>query len=1097
MHARMSRASVHSASFGVTPAALEPRATRAVHGPAFVTRPRSVVALLSLAFAFACGGDETHFENGAAGAAGQVGGGGSNAGSGGNAGRAGDAGSAGVAGSGGAAGAGGSPNQPDVCTAPSDPLSWPAPASVSVPAHASWKSGLEIPNDAFFSLPQGDFLEEVRWVKFIVLASDPSQIYFQDALAYPFHYDFARDHVPAFQGMTRSQFDAVTLESEGRQAILGAVLVPSDSASHPEYGVQLVSNDDLHPELVETILQTVEAHVTAPAGTSSYYFPSGTSAECIDGKAADLAARGVALGGVDRWLTGDACYSPGWAVGKLVALAAAEVDAAYLDGRLTPDDILLLNDTAPAELPFVAGILTLEPSTPNAHAAILARSYGVPFAYMRDADAVAAAQALAGKRVVLSTSAAAGRDPFDLYFGGCDLRFIDVDGLSSEQLAGIRALAAPPVVEVTPKRASGALMLPAEGLVPADIDRVGGKASNFGVLVAAIPASTPSPALALTFDLWDAFMAAPAPGAAGRSLGEEIASRLAAHSWPADLRALDATLEGIRDLIEDAPFPAALRASVIEALVGFEPSTRIRFRSSTNVEDSETFTGAGLYDSATGCLADDLDADGAGPSLCNPEEPEERGVLRAIQRVYASFYFRNAYFERARRGVNEAQVGMGVLVHYSVPDSQELGNGVATLNVDEFARVADLVTQAGAVSVTNPDGTALPEQVRVDRYEGSDDYASTLKTSSLLPLGAHVLSYEDDYLALNALLNQVADKYAEITGKAKPFALDFEYKKVTPGELSLRQVRPLPSLDATRNVTPFFVGNPETLCVYGSERADAFATHRLKTRIALAGDNVRLTPERLAESLYTSARVEYVNGAAPATLEGAPASLPGAAHGVESNGDEATLLDAWTAADATWTLRTRLTAVAARNENPVLTPDDFFFDLTSTWATPVPYLEYSFEEGVGFVAATRAEESVELWGYCPEAITRTDDLPAIQASFTGPSGLQIQTSYWYPPPPRGATAGYTAPALKWEQTTLTGLTTTPIVLTGYFSQTYAPNHHNFGGQYIFDPRLEPGLSEQTRAELEAADVAYVVVVDQDGVEDEIWVLGVTGVLRRL
>lgn len=1091
----MSRDSVHPSPSVAAPAALEPGASRAVRSPALVRGPRTLVALLSLAFAFACGEDDTRFD-GAAGAAGEVGGGGSNAGSAGLAGQAGSAGSAGAASAGGAPGSGGSPNQPAACTAPGDPLAWPAPASASVPADASWKNDLELPNDAFFSLPQGDFLEEVRWVKFIVLASDPSQIFFQDALGYPFHYEFARDHVPAFQGMTRAQFDAVTLENEGRQAVLGAVLVPSDSQSFPEYGVQLVSNDDLHPELIENILQTVAAHVTAPAGTSAYYFPSGTSAECIEGKATDLAVRGVALGGVDRWLTGDACYSPGWAVGKLVALPAAEVDVAYLDGRLTPDDILLLTDTAPAELPFVAGILTLEPSTPNAHAAILARSYGVPFAYMRDADALAAAQALAGKRVVLSTSAAAGRDPFDLYFGGCDLRFIDVDALSSADLDGIRALAAPPAVEVTPKRVSGALTLPAAGLVPADIDRVGGKAGNFGILVAAAPASTPSPALALTFDVWDAFMAVPAPGATGRSLGEEIAIRLAAHGWPADLRALDATLEGIRELIEDAAFPAALRAGVLEALAGFDPNTRIRFRSSTNVEDSATFTGAGLYDSATGCLADDLDADSAGPSLCNLAELNERGVLRAIQRVYSSFYFRNAYFERARRGVNEAQVGMGVLVHYSVPDTEELANGVATLNVDEFARVADLVTQTGAVSVTNPDGSALPEQVRVDRYEGSDDYVSTLKTSSLLPLGAHALTHEADYLALNALLNQVADEYAAVTGKAPPFALDFEYKKVAPGDLSLRQVRPLPALDATRTVTPFFIGNPETLCVYGSERADAFATHRLKTRIALAGASVRLTPEQLAEGLYTSARVEYVNGAATATLEGAPSSLPGAAHGVESSGEEATVLDAWTAAGATWTLRTRLTALAARNENPVRTPDDFFFDLSSTWSTPVPYLEYSFEEGVGFVAATRTDESVELWGYCPEAITKSADLPHIYTRFTGPGGLVIESSYWYPPPPRGATAGYTAPALDWEQTTITGLTTTPITLTGYFSQTYAPTHHNFGGQYIFDPRLEPGLSEQTRAELEAADVAYIAVIDQDEA-DEIWVLGLTGVLRKL
>jgi hypothetical protein len=116
---------------------------------------------------------------------------------------------------------------------------------------------------------------------------------------------------------------------------------------------------------------------------------------------------------------------------------------------------------------------------------------------------------------------------------------------------------------------------------------------------------------------------------------------------------------------------------------------------------------------------------------------------------------------------------------------------------------------------------------------------------------------------------------------------------------------------------------------------------------------------------------------------------------------------------------------------------------------------------------------------------------------SGPNGLAIQTSYWFPPPPRGATAGYTAPAIKWERTTITGLATTPIVLTGYFSQTYAPNHHNFGGQYIFDPRLEPGLPAGIRSELEAADVAYLVVVDRDGEEDEVWAVGLDEALRKL
>ena len=53
---------------------------------------------------------------------------------------------------------------------------------------------------------------------------------------------------------------------------------------------------------------------------------------------------------------------------------------------------------------------------------------------------------------------------------------------------------------------------------------------------------------------------------------------------------------------------------------------------------------------------DDLDADSLGPSLCNPTEPDEKGVFRAIRRVYRSLYNDNAFLERLRHGVNERSV---------------------------------------------------------------------------------------------------------------------------------------------------------------------------------------------------------------------------------------------------------------------------------------------------------------------------------------------------------------------------------------------------------------------------------------------------------
>lgn len=93
---------------------------------------------------------------------------------------------------------------------------------------------------------------------------------------------------------------------------------------------------------------------------------------------------GIDVTAADRWVAADACYSRGWAVGRLVVLKAVEIAAAYADGRLKSTDILVL-DGVPAEVPYVSGILSLTPATPNSHVAILARSFGVPFGFSASA----------------------------------------------------------------------------------------------------------------------------------------------------------------------------------------------------------------------------------------------------------------------------------------------------------------------------------------------------------------------------------------------------------------------------------------------------------------------------------------------------------------------------------------------------------------------------------------------------------------------------------------------------------------------------------------------------------------------------------------
>jgi hypothetical protein len=97
----------------------------------------------------------------------------------------------------------------------------------------------------------------------------------------------------------------------------------------------------------------------------------------------------------------------------------AEIQAAYAAGDLLPDD-LLLTDGVPAEVPAVAGIISLTPSTPNSHVAILSRSQGVPFVHLALESDAAQARALVGHSVYLAVT----QERFSqAYESGCSMWF--------------------------------------------------------------------------------------------------------------------------------------------------------------------------------------------------------------------------------------------------------------------------------------------------------------------------------------------------------------------------------------------------------------------------------------------------------------------------------------------------------------------------------------------------------------------------------------------------------------------------------------------------------------------------------------------------
>jgi len=944
-----------------------------------------------------------------------------------------------------------------------------------------WKNAVNVPEDDF--RVAGSSAGEPDWIKFTLLVDDPGTVYFQDSQEYTFHYEFALEELNPFRDMTVQEFSRYSLLATGQRAILGAVIMPPSHVAAPpnvhEYGIQLIRLDPFTREQVVDLFYTVKDSIVTGPDVEAFYFPSFEQWEVANNNLAWFASQGLQVSSTARWAPDNACYATGWALGRLVYIPAADITSAYQEGRLSPLDILLTNGV-PVQVPPVAGIWTLAPSTPNSHVAILCRNYGVPFAYLNQDSQIQRAWTLEGNYIVMQAYTVQGM---------CDLRLIDVDGVLDETVqAEIQALKAAPELEIQPVTAHGQLADTTDALMPSDIRFFGGKAANFGFLRRAIPNNSPQ-AIAFTFDLWNTFLDQDY-GGGDHTLREEIDMRLVPYRVypPPDMRVLAHELRDIREsLFKDAEitrFVPELKAAILHVLTdpkyGFDRSRKLRFRSSTNVEDSRQFTGAGLYDSFSGCLLDDLDSNDQGPSVCDPAAANERGVLRAIRKVFASFYNDFAYLERIRHGVNESDVGMALLVHHSFPDEIELANGVATLSTgDDATWQIDLVTQAGAMSVSNPTNGSIPEVVKVN-VAAQAIKLRLVQSSNVVLLGNKAMTWQDDYIGLSELITCVGDRYIEETGKTDVL-LDFEYKKIAPeGKLVIKQVREIPRLGNVKRIVPFLVqdaNRASEYVVYQGEYGNVFANHRLKSVWQLRTRSQWLEPRQLVKSLYASIQFSYLQDDQVLSLGGDPSQWPEYCHTYSDH----TTTESWVLGRGrerrTYQLATsEVGKLVAPSQSAILVLND----LGKEHLASSGCLRLSVVHG----------RAMPCWNTTENALSTTDSddvllcpRPAEQEgeqhqkrSFVDDRGIAIVTSFSWPPPSPRSTAGNTAPLTRWHKTVIEGLTHQPIVLQGDYSQTYCSEHQNLLEHFLFEPRLEPGLPSEMLGELLSKNIRLIYFV---------------------
>jgi hypothetical protein len=943
---------------------------------------------------------------------------------------------------------------------PGDAFAWPTPQPITIPISDEVKTSLSFDPaniDAFFSTTGA-----ARFAKGVVFITDPDTVYFQDVNQQPFHAGFAIASLPPFAGLTRQQFDERSLYANGQQAMLVTLLfVPGER----RIGIQLVREDPYPLEQALLQLRLVRDSLSAASDVTFVYAPTRSQASCTNESSTAFAAAGFEVvptstfGGGDDGVT---CYSNGFGVGRLVAVEGAIVQEQFAAGVFGADDIIVL-DVVPAEVPAVRGIISLSAATPASHVALLATQAGIPFVSV-DSSQATQVQTWLGQDIVMQ----AGRSD-DVE---CGLDIFAADSLDAAAQQVLIDAHVPEVVTVDPPvRANSALVDPAD-VTRASRATVGGKGVGAGLLVDAVPAQTP-PAQLIPIDLFVDFLATP--------IGDDIDATLASLGDPIDPVQASVALVALQERVRAAPLPASVD-QVLSALAQVFPSdVKLRFRSSTNAEDGDTFTGAGLYDSASGCLADDLDGDEVGPSVCNPARADERGAKRAISKVFASLYNVNAVLERARRRVNEANVAMAVVVQPSFDDDNEVANGVIIATTEGGFRNVRIISQPGARSVTNPPDGETPEEVDVLIF-GDDIYIDVTRRASTLGEGTTLVNSEDpatnEYRMLVAHIIAIMERWSAVTGDPS-FVLDLEYKKVDggafipPDGLVIKQVRPFVSPSSSATVPAVVLPPARPLCVFEGEQSDVFALHRLKGRIttdfvghlaadgpwmgawstrtpAVGGpvdDEVPWSGTFISEDSYHHHQQSFEGGLRDWLVYAPPVALTGKP--VARLAGNSTLQHEYTS------------GVLFHGYDPATGLDGFSTRLTDT----ARLTECNLDDG-----PAAGETAVTLVMSTPSGAVRIES-----------------TLYWPLAPGGGASAGYTAPLQRWGGTVITGLTTSPIVLSSPWSQTYRPAHHNFGAEMIFEPLLEPGLSATQLAELEAAGITALFAIDEDD-NDEIFAI---------
>lgn len=647
--------------------------------------------------------------------------------------------------------------------------------------------------------------------------------YFQDMHQAEWHLQFLHGF-PELAGITMDEYVQWVMHPTERR-LWGGALVSFPAVRHPLSGATGVfvytvytAHDVAQPITVDdlTAVHTRLAQCAPFAADLLVWVPENpTQKQFAQAAGATLTERGVAWLLPEQLVSGlpFVAYSEGEGYGTLRVVPRG---AELVEGSYGPRDVVVV-ESAPNDIAVVAGLVAADPQNLHSHVNLRLSEKGIPNASVPGIYENAWVQALDGLLVHLVVRADA----------------VTIEAARIEDAEAFWEANRPDIGTVRSDLTVRALTSFAH-LGHADAVAFGAKAANLGELYAALPAPHRVEGFGVPFAWYADYVAE-------NGLDDAIAALAADPRMESDRNYRADTLDSLRRRLKRGRLPAGfeteLHARLRAAFGATAETTRIRFRSSTNAEDLTAFSGAGLYDSRSGCLADDLDGDEVGPSHClgatekahveaqlatfqaeyaaHPERAwlvdlieeaqedltEEKPVANAVRKVWASLWNDRAWEERAYYGIDHTAVYMGLAVEAAFVLEQV--NAVAVTNLGGGGDAGDplyrVVSQRGEWSVVRPEDPTLIAEVVTFRRSGDPPAPTDVRVlvpSSLVAEGETVWS-EADLATLAGLLFTAQDHFAAaVYPELDPLRLDIEVKLTRDGVVQLKQARPYLGLDA-------------------------------------------------------------------------------------------------------------------------------------------------------------------------------------------------------------------------------------------------------------------------------------------------------------